>query len=660
MRNIYLLAIAVILASCGDSSPKETAFELDRSNFTNLINVKNEPVQIRDTRLNLLADNGSWVGYALPNHQNTRIPGAFVGPSMLTNGWIAKTLAQPILTVNDEAYNFLSEIQVAEHIPGKLSQRFSNPEVAVLTELCFESTQTVAVRTIITNNTSSDIKISFGWKGSTLDKNAKLERSGKRVEITNFFDKQVLSVNYMNSNDIVIKDNNIDVNEINDYVLKAGESYNSYYTQSFAYTEEELERKEVDVNKAFEENELRWNKYISDLFADANNELMQKADNRKVAVKCMMTLIANWRSPAKDLLFDGSNPSYNSPFSNGVWSWDSWKIASANVIYNPEQAKNEMRSLFAYQAENGMIPDYVSQDKNRINWRDTKPPLSVWCALNIYNETQDIEFLKEMYPLLVKYHDWWYAERDHDKNGVCEYGATDGTFVAARWESGMDNGVRFDGAIMLNNGKETAWSMNQENICLNSFLYAEKNYLAEIADLLGDEAMSSKLRAGAEVIKAHIQNKMYDSTTGFFYDTRIETGEHIKVMGAECWLPLWAGAATQEQADEVVKKMLDPNKFNSVIPLGTLDISHPKLRPEKGYWRGPVWIDQVYFGVQGLRNYGYNKEADMLIQKYINNAQGLLTDGPVYENYNPLTGEALNCPNFGWSSALTIKMLLNK
>ena len=29
-------------------------------------------------------------------------------------------------------------------------------------------------------------------------------------------------------------------------------------------------------------------------------------------------------------------------------------------------------------------------------------------------------------------------------------------------------------------------------------------------------------------------------------------------------------------------------------------------------------------------------------------------------NYNPLTGEALNSPNFGWSSACIIKMLLDE
>ena len=328
------------------------------------------------------------------------------------------------------------------------------------------------------------------------------------------------------------------------------------------------------------------------------------------------------------------------------------------MFYNPEMAKDEMRTLFDYQADNGMVPDFISYNKAHNNWRDSKPPVAAWGTMNVYRESGDKEFLAQMYGPLMKFHNWWFAERDHDRNGICEYGSTDGTLIAACWESGMDNGVRFDGAQMLQNG-ENAWSMNQENICLNSFLYKEKLILAEMADILGKTDDAKQLREGAEVIRNFVQTKMYDEETGFFYDTRIGTGEFIKVMGAECWLPLWAGIATKEQAAAVKEKMMDPEKFNSTLPLGTLDISHPRLRPVRGYWRGPVWVDQVYFGITGLRNYGYDREADYLVEKFINNAQGLTIDGPIHENYNPLTGEALNSPNFGWSSAVIIKMLLN-
>ena len=42
-----------------------------------------------------------------------------------------------------------------------------------------------------------------------------------------------------------------------------------------------------------------------------------------------------------------------------------------------------------------------------------------WCmgSLAYYQETKDKEFLKEMYPKLVAYHNWWYTNRDYNKMG---------------------------------------------------------------------------------------------------------------------------------------------------------------------------------------------------------------------------------------------------
>lgn len=53
---------------------------------------------------------------------------------------------------------------------------------------------------------------------------------------------------------------------------------------------------------------------------------------------------------------------------------------------------------------------------------------------------------------------------------------------------------------------------------------------------------------------------------------------------------------------------------------------HPKFDPMNGYWRGPNWLDQAYFGIKGLRNYGFNKEADLATINIINGAEGLLKE----------------------------------
>ncbi len=77
----------------------------------------------------------------------------------------------------------------------------------------------------------------------------------------------------------------------------------------------------------------------------------------------------------------------------------------------------------------------------------------------------------------------------------------------------------------------------------------------------------------------------------------------------------------------------------------------------KGYWRGPVWLDQFAFGTEGLRRYGYGKLAAALEAKLLANAEGLTGNQPIYENYHPLTGKGLNARNFSWSAAHLLMIL---
>ena len=665
--NIFSLSVFSLFLSCTQNGGRQAETEKladSRNGYYNLINIKNAPKYERDRDCFVFSDLGSWIGYALPENEANENTGGFVGPYMMTGrGWIASTLAQPSMTVNGERFDFARNIQTAKYYPGKLVQEFRNEQVYFVTELCYESAQTAVIRTSVRNISDKELDISLSYEGGLLGKNASLKAMDKGVLINTGVEDAQLAVRFLTADQVnVVGKDSLRVAEKVSLALASGAEYQGAYTETFAFDEASLQNElkaqsSMNVEQVFTKNEERWNGYLASIFK-GESPYLKENKYRRVMVKAMITLVSNWRTPAGDILHDGCYPSYCGFF--GVWSWDSWKHASATALFNPKLAKNEIRCLFDYQAENGMIPDYVSRFKERINWRDTKPPLAAWAVMNVYENTGDKAFVEEMFDKLYKYHQWWYTDRDHDKNGVCEYGSTDGTLIAAAWESGMDNGVRFDEAEMLKNEPENAWSMNQENICLNSFLYAEKGYLAKMAQMLGKNELADKLTQEAKALKEHIQTKMFDPETGFFYDTRIGTGEFIKVMGAECRLPLWAGIATPEQARQVLDKMLDPTKFNSTVPLGTLEISHLRFRPTRGYWRGPVWIDQVYFGVMGLRKYGFDKEADMFVRKYIANAQGLLTDGPIHENYNPLTGETLNCPNFGWSSAVTLRMLLNQ
>jgi putative isomerase len=103
--------------------------------------------------------------------------------------------------------------------------------------------------------------------------------------------------------------------------------------------------------------------------------------------------------------------------------------------------------------------------------------------------------------------------------------------------------------------------------------------------------------------------------------------------------------------------MVDPDRFASAIPLPTLSQAHPEFDPLNGYWRGPVWLDQAYFGVVAMERYGFMEEAEAMRDRLLSNPQGLTGSGPIFENYHPVTREGLNAPHFSWSAAHLLMLL---
>ncbi|WP_407935096.1 MGH1-like glycoside hydrolase domain-containing protein, partial [Bacteroides fragilis] len=93
------------------------------------------------------------------------------------------------------------------------------------------------------------------------------------------------------------------------------------------------------------------------------------------------------------------------------------------------------------------------------------------------------------------------------------------------------------------------------------------------------------------------------------FDRRLKDGSFIQEPGCEAYTPLWTKVATADQVKAMLPLLTDTAKFSTYIPFPTVAADHPKYNP-RGYWRGPIWLDQTYFAIRGLRNYGYNKMAD--------------------------------------------------
>ena len=632
------------------------------ANYIDVLDLHGAPKTPADRSFNIFFDAGSWHGYSLPLADDTAT--GFSGPFVHSLGegqWVGARFAQ--LTLRDATSKQDIDLSPVENHaePGYLVRRFSGPGLTVHETLFFADSWHALVRIELMATTSRDVDLSVA--GRVMPQQQKgLVKNGDTVTQTFAQSNSKLTTQVhadgVAADQVTLSGADYRIGLNQPLHLKPNQTATVWVEQTLVYDVRAKTPPPVDVATAWAKNRERWAGYLKSV-ASSHLSGLPDATARRLSVKAMLTLLGNWRAARGDLHHDGVIPSYSNPDFNGFWAWDSWKHAAALAWFAPELARDQMRAMFDYQAADGMVPDCVFLDKAANNWRDTKPPLAVWAALEIYRATDDKAFLAEMYDKLVRYHRWWFAARDHDHDGLAEYGSTDGTKVAAKWESGMDNGVRFDAISMLKNG-DGAWSMDQESADLNAYLYKEKMDLAQVAAILGKTRDQAQWLKEAATMKAAIQTRMFDKARGYFFDIKLGSGNPVRVYGSEGWTALWAGVATPEQAHSVIRIMLDPSKFATLMPFPTLAADDPHFSPIKGYWRGPVWLDQAYFGVEALRRYGHDRQADNMARRLVLNARGLTQQAPMYENYDPLTGRGYQSPNFSWSAASYLLLLQKK
>lgn len=642
-RPLFALLLAATLAPGAQAGAPER--------YLDLLDLHGTPTSATDRRFNLFFDAGAWHGYSLPaRDEGTGFSGPFVH-SLDGGRWAGRRFAA--WTLESSAGKPIALAATESHAgPGYLERTHAGGGLSVRETLFFADAWHAVARIELSATGSRDLHLQV--EGEAMGGAPRTDDGGI---VQTLGRRSFLATRLFAGREVAAKAEGprYRLEPAGLLHVEAGKPVTLYVEQTLVVDNAREQPPLVDHADAWRRNRARWDGYLA--FADTAHLVgVSDGDARRVAAKAVATLLANWRAARGDLGHDGVIPSYSNPDFNGFWAWDSWKHAAALARFAPDLARDQIRAMFDRQRPDGMVPDCVYLDAKDNNWRNTKPPLATWAVLAVYDATADRAFLTEMYGKLARYHRWWWTARDHDHDGLAEFGSTDGTRMAAAWESGMDNAVRFDDAKMLPNGPG-AWSLDQASVDLNAYLYREAIDLARIAEVLGKVDDHAAWMKEAERIQTAVRTRMFDREHGYFFDIHLSDRSPVRVYGAEGWTPLWAGLADATQARAVSQVMLDPKKFATRMPFPTLAADDPHFSPVKGYWRGPVWLDQAYFGVEALRRHGYAQQADEMARRLVLNARGLTAQAPFYENYDPLTGNGYQSPNFSWSAAAYVLML---
>lgn len=347
----------------------------------------------------------------------------------------------------------------------------------------------------------------------------------------------------------------------------------------------------------------------------------------------------NLISPLGEVAYEAMMPSKINYV--GLWLWDSALHALAYRHADPEMARNQIRAVLAHQLPNGMLPDAIYDEglvfsiNHPIIGYVTKPPILGWAALKLHETDPDVNFIREIYPSLVRFNAWWFAMNDDDSDGLVQY--------SHPYSSGLDDSPLWD------------YGMPVESPDINTYICMQMEAFSRFAEILGQDAEADMWRRRRIAMLRRIVKDMWDEEYGLFWALKDE--KPLKVLTPFNLYPLWTGLLPEKMNKRLIQHLLNPAEFAGPYAIPTVARNDPHYDPET-MWRGPVWANINYFFIEALEKVGYQELAGKLTQHTLNL---IAAHKDIYEYYNAETGEppARAANIFGWTAAVFIDLAIS-
>ena len=304
-----------------------------------------------------------------------------------------------------------------------------------------------------------------------------------------------------------------------------------------------------------------------------------------------------------------------------------WDVVHAILDVMPselEHARQQLLNNLAAQQSDGLVPGviWMSQTEPRWNRLAGHPPVWPVAVQDYADIVGSDELIVRCYEALVRQIGWFEAHRQ--ARGVGFY-YTD--ILNQTWESGVDEGVRFDDVLP---GPFAC-------VDATSHVYGLYVHAVDWAGRIGQDA--GAFRDRADGLRLYMQNTMFDAESGLFYDSWAIEDPSTRHLAFEGMWPVVVGAATAEQANRVIDEyLLDAHRFLSAHPICTVGLEDPLF--ELRMWRGPTWNSMTYWAARGCMRYERWDAAHRLLGRALDssNAQFERT-GTIWEFYHPHGGD---------------------
>lgn len=323
--------------------------------------------------------------------------------------------------------------------------------------------------------------------------------------------------------------------------------------------------------------------------------------------------------------------------------WDNAFSCIGEREVSPELAQQAIQCFTDNPSPRGSLPGTLI-DSNRSG--EGQAPILTWAAWTVYQRTHDKSWLKQVYPKLAGYNRFWFKYHSSPR-GLCQY------FNAGQI---ADDDARFD-PVQAGNANQNLTGFESPD--LNAYLVMDLKCLANMAEELGLKTEAAAWKNHADELAQKIIDTMYFPEDAMFFDVATGTRDKFSgVKGPNMFLPLWAGVPLpKEEVKKIIERhMLNPDEFYREYPFPSLSYDNPKYNPV-GYWRGRIWPHVVYWMIQTLWRQGYHAEAELTADRLLE----MMAQSPqIHENYESQNGGAIGLPDYNWSLATAIELLLER
>ena len=239
-----------------------------------------------------------------------------------------------------------------------------------------------------------------------------------------------------------------------------------------------------------------WGDFLSAIPENLNNYRLYSSDNKRTVI----TIGRGWWMRTDPDLF---------PY----FIWDLSFNSMLSSLEDPAAGRETIRAVLSFQTPDGRIPSFshwVGENRTYVTTHRSMPPVTSLCVWKMHQRNPDADFLAEVYPALVRWHDWWLKARDGNKNGLLEWGSEQRFFQGAQYETGWDDNVHYEGAALAGT------TMNADSVDLSSLWSLDAEHLALIARALGKEDDARRFESDHEQMNKRINDRLWNEELGVY------------------------------------------------------------------------------------------------------------------------------------------------